>query len=66
MPGVAEKGVVVVAASGNNGKDDISNYYPASLPDVLTAGAVTSAHKRAKFSNGGAELELTAPGLEPG
>jgi type VII secretion-associated serine protease mycosin len=58
------KGVVVVAASGNDGRDDISNYHPASLPDVLTVGAVTHAHKRASFSNGGAELELIAPGVD--
>lgn len=58
------KGVVVIAASGNDGKDDISTYYPASLPDVLTVGAVNYSHKRAPFSNGGAELELTAPGVD--
>jgi len=58
------KGVVVIVASGNDGKDDISNYYPASLPDVLTVGAVNAAHKRAPFSNGGNELEVTAPGVD--
>ncbi len=57
------KGVVVVVASGNDGKDAISDYYPASLPDVLTVGAVSEVHKRASFSNGGEELELTAPGV---
>lgn len=58
-----DQGVVVVAAAGNDGKKAISDYYPASLPDVLTVGAVNASHKRASFSNQGAELELTAPGV---
>ncbi len=57
------KGVVIVAASGNDGENAISDYYPASLPDVLTVGAVNPGHSRAGFSNGGDELELTAPGV---
>lgn len=57
------KGVLVIAASGNDGADDISNRYPASYPGVLTVGAVNTNHKRARFSNGGDELELTAPGV---
>jgi serine protease len=54
------KGVVLVAASGNEGDDRIT--YPARSPDVTAVGATTVRGCVAEFSNVGAELDLVAPG----
>ncbi|MDR7314907.1 S8 family serine peptidase [Brevibacillus nitrificans] len=55
------KGTLVVAAAGNDGKN-VDRYYPASLPGVVTVGAISSNGKIASFSNYGNALELVAPG----
>ncbi len=55
------KGVLVVAASGNDSNNnDVS--YPAAYDNAIAVGALTSSKTRASYSNGGAELEITAPG----
>ena len=54
-----KKGVLVVAAAGNTGKDLL---YPAALPQVIAVGASDSQDNRASFSNTGPELDLVAPG----
>jgi serine protease len=57
----AEKNnVVVVAASGNDGKQSIS--FPARLPNVISVGALNSELKKTDFSQWGPELSVTAPG----
>jgi hypothetical protein len=53
-------GVILVAASGNNGTNSIS--YPAAYPEVIAVGALTEANSRAAYSNYGAGLALVAPG----
>ena len=53
------KGVVVVAASGNNGKNKVS--YPARFEESLSVGSSKDG-KRSKFSNGGDRLDVSAPG----
>lgn len=55
--------VVVVAASGNNYPAVPRVQYPARAPGVIAVGAVDSAYNAASFSNRGAELDLTAPGV---
>ncbi len=55
-----ENGVVVVAASGNDGCNCIS--YPARYPDVIAVGATNSNNSLASFSNYGSNLDLVAPG----
>lgn len=58
-------GVVVVAASGNDGVKRIS--YPANYPNVISVGAVEksgSTYKRAQFSQYGAGLDIVAPGVD--
>lgn len=55
------KGVVVVAAMGNNGTSNPS--YPAAYPGVVAVGAIDSADKRASFSQTGAHISLAAPGV---
>ena len=54
------KGVLLVAASGNNGISSIS--CPAALNGVMAVGATTSDDQRASYSNYGSELDVVAPG----
>ena len=57
-----DSGVVVVAASGNDGVAQVG--YPAALETVIAVGAVNSSITRAKFSQYGPELDICAPGVE--
>jgi serine protease len=53
-------GALVVAASGNEGVEQIA--YPARAPDVVAVGATTKDLCLADYSNGGSRLALVAPG----
>ena len=53
-------GIVLVAAAGNTGREGID--FPASLPNVIAAGAVDARGVRASYSSTGPELGLMAPG----
>ena len=55
------KGVVVVAAAGNDGECGPASY-PAAFSEVIAVGATTSANTRAGFSTIGSYLDLAAPG----
>jgi len=55
-------GVMIVAASGNDGKQKVS--YPAAYTSNLAVGAVDSTLTKAEFSNWGPELDVVAPGVE--
>ncbi|HEY5981432.1 MAG TPA: S8 family serine peptidase [Microlunatus sp.] len=55
------KGVVIVAAMGNDGTANPS--YPAAYPGVVAVGAVDSADKKASFSQTGSHISLVAPGV---
>jgi serine protease len=57
----ADRGVILVAAAGNDGADN-SVDYPAAYPNVIAVGALTSAKARASYSDGGAQLDIAAPG----
>ncbi len=57
-----DAGVVVLAASGNDGKGTIS--YPAKYDDAIAVGAIDSSHSLASFSNYGPEQEVVAPGVD--
>jgi len=54
------KGVVVVAAAGNEGHAAIA--YPAKTPHVIAVGATTEHGCLANYSNDGPGLTLVAPG----
>ena len=54
------KGIVVVAAAGNDGCDCI--VYPANYPEVLAVGALSTTSQPAVFSSYGANLDILAPG----
>src|SRR5207248_1452876 len=51
-------GALVVAASGNEGVEQIA--YPARAPDVVAVGATPKDRCLADYSNGGSRLEQTA------
>ncbi len=63
-------GVLLVAAAGNGGPDNVGDdselapYYPASFPGVLSVGAVQSNNRKSGFSNYGRTkfVQLFAPG----
>jgi subtilisin family serine protease len=54
----ARRGMVLVAASGN---DESSVPYPASLPDVISVGALDASDAPAYYDNYG-KVDLSAPG----
>jgi serine protease len=54
------RGVIVVAASGNDSSETIA--YPARAPGVISVGATTRDRCLAEYSNGGSGLDLVAPG----
>ncbi|AGZ42614.1 type VII secretion-associated serine protease mycosin [Actinoplanes friuliensis] len=60
------RGVVVVAAAGNDGKPDDANLrpYPASYPDVIGVGAIGPDGVAGDFSQHGDWVDLTAPGVD--
>lgn len=53
-------GVVVVAAAGNDSNTRLA--YPAAAASVISVGATTRDRCLADYSNGGARLDLVAPG----
>ena len=55
------KGVLVVAASGNEGKE--GENYPSTVEGVLCVGAVDGEKWKAAFSNYGPKVDLVAPGV---
>jgi thermitase len=55
------RGVVLVAASGNAGGSSI--LYPARYTQVIAVGATDSNNQRGAFSNFGNGMELVAPGV---
>ncbi len=57
------RGVLVVAASGNEGHRTIA--YPARVSSVVSVGATTEHGCLASFSNDGSGLTLVAPGGGP-
>lgn len=57
------KGVVVVVAAGNDGRD-IAGRGPAALDNVITVGASGPDDQRAAFSSHGLEVDLVAPGVD--
>lgn len=56
------RGMLVVAASGNDGLSGSPISYPAALPHVLTVGATTRAGAVASFSSKSPYVDLAAPG----
>ena len=57
-----DKEVIVVAASGNDGKT--TKYYPACYPDVVTVGAADNEGNRADFSTHNECVDTLALGVD--
>ncbi|TSB45351.1 S8 family peptidase [Alkalicoccobacillus porphyridii] len=55
------RGVLVVAASGNNGSGNVG--YPARYANAMAVGATDQNNRRANFSQYGAGLDIVAPGV---
>lgn len=56
-----DRGVVLVAAAGNDGREGIA--YPAALPHVVAVGAVDESGARWTGSNYGPQMGVVAPGV---
>ncbi len=56
------KGVTVVAASGNDGRQAL--YFPGAFPSVIAVGAADDAGQVAEFSTFGDHVSLIAPGVD--
>lgn len=55
-------GVVIVAASGNDGTDEL--YYPGAFESVITVGAADNRGRVAPFSTFGRQVAVIAPGVD--
>ena len=56
------RGVTVVAASGNDGREAL--YYPSALPGVIAVGAAGPDGTVAEYSTYGEQVGLIAPGTD--
>ena len=56
-----ERGVLMVAAAGNDGYDGLP--YPAAYPDVLSVTAVDGLNRHALFPNKSYSIDFAAPGV---
>ncbi len=57
-----QKGITIVCAVGNNGKQKIEN--PASCDFVISVGGVDRDLSRAEFSNYGFDMDVVAPAVD--
>ncbi len=57
------RGAVLVAAGGNDGRENDVNY-PGAYSNVVGVGAIDRNKVRAGFSDGGPELDVVAPGVD--
>ena len=60
LQAAADSGVLLVAASGNDGNTTLS--YPASYDAVMAVGALDSNNQHAEFSQYTPQVEISAPG----
>lgn len=58
-----DRGVVVVAAAGNEAEEGNPSTYPGADPGVITVAAVDAGLHRAGFSNYGPQVDLAGPGV---
>lgn len=58
----AARGVVMVAASGNDQRPQVA--WPAAAPEVIAVTAIDAARHRFRLANTGSALEFSAPGVD--
>ena len=56
------RGILVIAAAGNNGVDGAVEY-PAAFENVVSVGAVNSQGHLSELTSTGGELDVVAPGM---
>jgi len=61
IQGIHRRGIVMVAAAGNDGGDV---NYPARLPEVIAVSAIDKNDEIAGFSSSGPEINFCAPGVD--
>ncbi len=61
LQAIADGGVLLVAAAGNDG--NTAHSYPASYDSVISVAAVDEANAQAEFSQATNQVELSAPGV---
>lgn len=63
---VADKGILIIAASGNASTATTPHpvAFPAAYPSVIAVAATTFGRELAFFSNQGPEIDLAAPGVD--
>lgn len=62
-----QNGILLIAAAGNKGTADAATdtvEYPAKSSHVIAVAAIDDSLQRADFSASGAEIEVTAPGVD--
>ncbi|MCS6889588.1 MAG: S8 family peptidase, partial [Chloroflexus sp.] len=59
-----ERGVLIVAASGNERAEGNAPNYPAAYPETIAVGATGYSDEVTSFSNTGDYLDLVAPGVD--
>lgn len=62
VTGAFNRGTTVVVAAGNSNAD-VSGFTPASCANVIAVGATDSAGAKASFSNYGAGIDVSGPGV---
>lgn len=60
------RGVLLIAAAGNEGDTGNPVEYPAAYPEVLAVAATDSTDAHAAFSNYGSYIDIAAPGVAIG
>ncbi len=58
------KGIIIVAAAGNNGYGAETEVYPARYPEAISVGAVDQTLKITNYSSTGNEVDIVAPGSD--
>lgn len=58
----AGRGVVMIAAAGNEGRERAA--YPAAHPGVIAVTAIDAAYRRYRAANFGDHIEFAAPGVD--
>ncbi len=62
MQAAAARGAILVAAAGNDGRDEVA--FPAADPNVISVTAVDARKRRYRSANIGNEIDLAAPGVD--
>jgi subtilisin family serine protease len=57
-----DRGVVLIAAAGNDGRDTVA--FPAAAPAVIAVTAVDAALRPYRHANRGTQIDVAAPGVD--